>query len=991
MLVNEIDRRKYLDKMPPNTFIGGIGAVCNSSNELAALIVGLPANYVYNFQKNGNDVSCYVAEDWNTGSASMNSQYITYFDDRGGRVKNIGYRTLRGCSNLEWFNFPEAITVADESFILSHKIKRVYLPKLKYITGGYTCLYALNGLRTVVLPELISTITNYNNFCGTVTKCRRIYIPKCTDIGVNALRNNVAFSGVQSAANGGCTIYANPYLATSNNGEEEGDLAWARTQNIEIRYVTDFSVPNKVTNLSIAEIHQTGFKLNLTTPSSVNEVDFYEIYVNGEFYDEAPAEALCVQGLDPNTAYEIKVIAVDMFYNRSDYSNTVIGTTLATQGFKSTWDTTLTSTGSTATNQIKLPLISAGTYDFLVNWGDGTSNTITTWNQAEVTHTYASAGVKNITITGKIRGWQHNNNGDKLKILSVQSWGELNIGNVVSAFFGCSNLNLDSVVDWLDFYDNYTMGSWFYNCTSLTSINNLNEWFVYMNRDITNLFRAATNFSQPLNFPTSNVTQASYTFYNALLFNGAVTFDTKNIVNMTNMFALARAMNSPITFSDTSKVTNFSYMFNATNVFNQPIDFDTSAAIQVNNMFNSAIVFDQPIDFDLSNCVNASALFASASKFNSPITLRNTSKITNWSAMFQSATLFNQNVEFDTSGATNMATMFNGAAWFNKPINFDTSNVTLMNSMFQTATRFNQPVTFSDTSTVTNMSNMFYLASAFNQPINFNTINVTTMATMFRQAGAFNQPINFNCPNNTSLNSFLLTGSNFNSPINITTSDKLLSMESFLSGSPKFNSTVVVTDTSKVTTFLNCFYNCALFDKPVNFNTSSATNLQSVFYGCQNFNSPVNFISTSACVNMSNMFYTAWKFNQPLNFDTSNVTNFQNMFYQCYRFNQDVSNWNTGKATNMISMFHTCTDFDQNLGAWNVSNVTSITSFMQNKTPTTFSAANLDAIYIGWASRPVKPNNSITFTTAKRTAASTSARGVLAGAPNNWTITDGGI
>jgi hypothetical protein len=56
-----------------------------------------------------------------------------------------------------------------------------------------------------------------------------------------------------------------------------------------------------------------------------------------------------------------------------------------------------------------------------------------------------------------------------------------------------------------------------------------------------------------------------------------------------------------------------------------------------------------------------------------------------------------------------------------------------------------------------------------------------------------------------------------------------------------------------------------------------------------------------------------------------------------------------------------------------------------------YSSANYDALLIGWASRPVKPNISINMGALKYTAAAVSARAVLTGAPNNWTITDGGI
>jgi hypothetical protein len=94
-------------------------------------------------------------------------------------------------------------------------------------------------------------------------------------------------------------------------------------------------------------------------------------------------------------------------------------------------------------------------------------------------------------------------------------------------------------------------------------------------------------------------------------------------------------------------------------------------------------------------------------------------------------------------------------------------------------------------------------------------------------------------------------------------------------------------------------------------------------------------------------------------------------------------------------MFLNATAFDQNIGSWNVSNVTTFSSFMLTKTPSTFSTTNLDAIYNGWSASGVKPNINISFggltTGAKYSAAGAAGRAVLVAAPNNWTILDGGL
>jgi hypothetical protein len=64
---------------------------------------------------------------------------------------------------------------------------------------------------------------------------------------------------------------------------------------------------------------------------------------------------------------------------------------------------------------------------------------------------------------------------------------------------------------------------------------------------------------------------------------------------------------------------------------------------------------------------------------------------------------------------------------------------------------------------------------------------------------------------------------------------------------------------------------------------------------------------------------------------------------------------------------------------------------MASKTNLNYSADNLDLIYQKWSLLSIKPNLTINFGTIKYTAASAAGRLILTSAPNNWTITDGGI
>ena len=166
----------------------------------------------------------------------------------------------------------------------------------------------------------------------------------------------------------------------------------------------------------------------------------------------------------------------------------------------------------------------------------------------------------------------------------------------------------------------------------------------------------------------------------------------------------------------------------------------------------------------------------------------------------------------------------------------------------------------------------------------------------------------------------------------------------------------------------------------------------SAFRGCTNLTCSATDAPTITSTSLASTFQSCTNFNGNIgNWDMSAVTNTSQMFYLATAFNQNIGSWNTGLVTNMSSMFHTATAFNQNIGAWNVEAVTNIAFFMSNKTAANYSAANLDAIYNGWSTQSVQPNLTISFNAIKYTAAGQAGRDTLDNAPNNWTITDGGI
>jgi len=200
-------------------------------------------------------------------------------------------------------------------------------------------------------------------------------------------------------------------------------------------------------------------------------------------------------------------------------------------------------------------------------------------------------------------------------------------------------------------------------------------------------------------------------------------------------------------------------------------------------------------------------------------------------------------------------------------------------------------------------------------------------------------------------------------------------------------------DVSNVTSLASCFLNCTNFNQSLNsWNVSNVTNLSLTFRGCSNFNGNIASWNVSNATSMSNMFLNAFAFNQNIgSWNVSSVTNMSDMFNAASVFNQNIGSWNVSSVTNMSTMFRNAFAFNQNIGSWNVSNVTNFANFMLGKTNLNYSAANLDAIYNGWSILSVQPNIVITFGTIKHTAAGSAGKAILQAAPNNWTITDGGL
>jgi len=258
-----------------NIFIGGVSSFVNTTTLLAARLRNYPsgtafnAEDIYNFAIIGNNIEFSVNKDYELRQSFENTT-ITYFKDYDGYCKLLGLNS----------NFYNCLYFAE-----------AYLPKCIRINGS-----------------------NHFSQCPILSV---VYIPKSTSIG-SSVQNNNNFNNSLNKR-----IYAEPTMETINDGGVEGDLALAIINGSSVRYVTNYTVPDVITDLSVTTVYTTAIKLSWTAPASTNTIDYYEIYVDGILNTTTTDLFKTVVGLTNLATYNFTVIAVDNFYNKSLFSNTV--------------------------------------------------------------------------------------------------------------------------------------------------------------------------------------------------------------------------------------------------------------------------------------------------------------------------------------------------------------------------------------------------------------------------------------------------------------------------------------------------------------------------------------------------------------------------------------------------------------------------------------------------------------------------------------------
>ena len=604
--------------------------------------------------------------------------------------------------------------------------------------------------------------------------------------------------------------------------------------------------------------------------------------------------------------------------------------------FTSTWNTLNMSVGSSADSQVRLPLILGGTYNFTVNWGDGTSNNITSWNQAEATHSY------NTTWTQQ-------------SMPSSLSWSSITYGNgVFVAIARGSNVAAISPdgINWTT--------STLPSSSNWRSIAYGNRIFVAISSTVLsspsgfNSYSPVAISSDGINWTETTVPASTgFVGFNSITYGNGIFVVTggsggacrsSDGVNWLGSNTLMPPSSNPI---GNTAYGNGLFVTVGVSVAGNRIYYSPDAvtwtlggsyanlsSVTYGNGVFIAVTYGNVvvISSDGINWITTSTLPAS----------------TNWSYV-----TYGNGIFIAVSTASNISAIsFDGITWYLKTLPGPTMNwnsvsygngtfVTIGTSSIAATSQFNVRPTIRITGTIKGWE--------------FNNTGDRLKITDISNWGPLDMNVSGSSRNFSGCSNLNIT--TIGSPVMPTNCTGIFEGCSRLVGSNMNNLNMTsVTNTSYM------FSGCVLFNAPINnWNTSNVTNMSGMFFGAISFNQQIGTWNTSKVTNMSSMFNGASAFNQSLNtWTTNSIINMANMFSGASSYNQPMNSWNTSAVTSMLGMFLNASSFNQDISMWNIGLVTTMADMLRGAS--SFSQTNYHNLLTAWGNSTTSTKNNVTFT-----------------------------
>ena len=651
--------------------------------------------------------------------------------------------------------------------------------------------------------------------------------------------------------------------------------------------------------------------------------------------------------------------------------------------FMAKWDTT--QPGS-ANDTVVLPLVADGSYNFYIDWGDGNRDTITGYNQPEVTHQYSDTGIYTIrVVSNDMIGWQFNDSGDDDKLTEVISWGPLRfVSDDTNLFKGCSNLTLSTTSD-PPF--NADAAGMFQDCSSLTGTGgNILNWDMSAVTGMNFMLAGCTSLDADLsNWDVSSIENAEGFMSGA----GLSMSNYDRILSGWSSQSVQSGVN--ISFGDTqySHVTGSSYRDILTSAATGWIIIDGGAHMPPNPKFIST--------WDTRNQFNGAG---GNNKIILPLRSNGTYDFyVDWGDGTDEDHITNYNSSdaahtYTTPGIYTVIITGTLIGW-TFYVNTSNTHNRLGDSRSDMQGWSTIQPQASKLTSIHDWEALRFTDDAFSQF--YSTMNLTGVPTVM-----FNVPLGgsirsaFSSQNSSGLG-IAITNNNMisgwdTSPV--TDMTNLFSYMGYDTSSP-IDFDISNWDVSNVTGMGGMFTYCEDWNNGGSagisgWDTSSVTNMGGMFHATP-FNQDIG------AWDVSNVVYTNGMFNMSAfnnggsssisGWDTSSVVYLNGMFANNQGFNQPIGTWDTSKVQFMNQVFND-SNYGYDLAGWVVTGVTSANSFLGSASKG-MSTSNYSTTLIGWGAQSVQNGVSISFGNSKYSAgAAATARQSLVN--QGWTITDGG-
>lgn len=297
----------------------------------------------------------------------------------------------------------------------------------------------------------------------------------------------------------------------------------------------------------------------------------------------------------------------------------------------------MTSTFKMSVSVTDSQLFTLGTfaaYNFWIDWGDTTTELITTANPQ---HTYTTAGTYQIEIYGTLERFYFNNSTSAPSVISIDQWGDIGLtSDQTGAFFGCALTSIASDNLGLNFLNNtLTVATNMFRDTLLTTIDSSITFASLVTGNY--LFSGSTITAISCVFPA--LVTGNYMFYNCSDFASLPNATFPLLENGTDMFRNCPLLTS-VPSSTFPSLTNGFYMFTASGL--SSIAAGTTFALVTDGryMFYDTDLVTLPSSVTFAALTNALGMFQNSNSITGMPSAVTFSLVTNGNSTFKNCNAF---------------------------------------------------------------------------------------------------------------------------------------------------------------------------------------------------------------------------------------------------------------------------------------------------------------------------------------------------------------